>query len=143
MLLGEAGLALIKRFEQCRLSAYFDTNRVPTIGWGHTKGVKMGDTCTQEQADAWLLEDASDAIRAVNHLIDVALTQNQFDALVCFTFNVGSSALCVSTLRRLLNQGRTAAAATQFARWNHDNGVVIDGLTKRRAAERALFETNA
>jgi len=84
------GLKLTQSFEGCRLKAYLDSVGVPTIGYGHTHGVTMGMTCTQEQADAWLQEDTQGAVQAVNNLVTVPLTQQQFDALVDFTFNLGA-----------------------------------------------------
>ena len=142
MKLGTAGLELIKSFEKCRLEAYLDEALVWTIGWGHTgKEVVSGLTCTQAQADAWLEGDAQSAVAAVNRSLDVALNQNQFDALVAFTFNVGITAESHSTLIKLVNQGRTVPAADEFSKWIHSGGHVSNGLVARRAAERALFLT--
>jgi lysozyme len=137
--LGPAGIALIQSFEKCRLTAYDDGGGVPTIGWGHTRGVKMGDTCTQEQADAWFIEDTQTAVDANNAGITRTVTQHQFDALVSFAFNVGIGAESHSTLLRLVNLGRANCAAEEFAKWDHQNGVVVPGLDARRAAEKALF----
>ncbi len=137
--LGPRGTALIQSFETCRLEAYLDQRGVPTIGWGHTAGVQLGDTCTQAQADAWFQTDALWAGQAILRTVDVALTQNQFDALVSFTFNVGVGAEAASTLLKVLNAGNYQAAADQFIRWDHVNGVVDPGLTRRRQAEQALF----
>jgi lysozyme len=139
VVLGAAGKALIQSFETCRFIAYQDQRGVWTIGWGHTAGVQLGDACTQAQADLWFLADAQWACTAVMATIDVALTQNQFDALVSFTFNVGAGNEAHSTLIRLLNAGDTAGAADQFLVWNHIGGQVNAGLTRRREAERALF----
>lgn len=141
MHLGPAGEALIKSFEQCRLAAYSDQRGVPTIGWGHTLGVKLGDTCTQEQADAWFPKDAQWACNGVLRTVDVPLSQNQFDALVSFVFNVGVRAEAHSTLAQVLNAGNYMMAAEQFLQWNHVDGVVNAGLTRRREAERAFFLT--
>ena len=94
---GDRGLELIKRYETLRLEAYMPTaDDVPTIGYGHTRGVRMSDTCTEEQAEAWLREDLADAERAVN-AIDVDLTQGMFDALVSLAFNVGARRWITST----------------------------------------------
>ena len=139
--LAEPGLALLKSFEQCRLSAYRDSVGVPTIGWGHTDGVRMTDTCSQEQADRWLVMDVQAAINACDANAPQNLTQNQFDALVVFTFNVGIGAEAHSTLLAKLKAGDIAGAADEFLKWNHAGGVVVDGLTRRRQAERALFLT--
>lgn len=135
----EHGKQLVHSFESCELEAYLDGGGVPTIGWGHVKGVKMGMTCTQAQADAWYDEDTDEAEAAVNALVNVPLSQNQFDALVSFTFNCGIAALRNSTLLRVLNEGDYDGARDQFARWDHDNGKTVAGLTRRRAAEANLF----
>lgn len=136
-----AGKAIIKEHEQLRLVAYLPTKRdVPTIGWGHTKGVKLGMTCTVEQAEKWLESDLFDAEVCINRNVLVPLTQNQFDALVSFAFNVGLSAFRTSTLRKLLNAGDYAGAAAQFPKWKYQKGKELGGLVRRRAAERALFE---
>lgn len=139
MFISSIGLALIKKREALRLKAYLDTGGVPTIGYGHTHGVKLGDVCTQEQAERWLEGDASIAELAVNNLVRVSLNQNQFDALVCFVFNIGVAAFAASTLLRKLNASDYEGAANQFGRWIYDNGKVVSGLVNRRAAERDLF----
>ena len=139
MILGAAGRALIESFEELRLSAYLDQRGIPTIGYGHTAGVKMGDTCTEEQADAWLEEDAQTATSGVEKSLQVFCNQNQFDALTSFTFNVGVGAEAHSTLIKLMNAGDTQGAADQFLVWDHVNGVPNAGLLRRRQAEQALF----
>jgi lysozyme len=133
------GRALIESFEALRLAAYLDQRGIPTIGYGHTAGVKIGDTCTQDQADAWLAEDAQAAANGVEKSLQVFCTQNQFDALVSFTFNVGVGAEAHSTLAELMNAGDIQGAADQFLVWDHVNGVPNAGLLRRRQAERALF----
>lgn len=127
------------KFEGCRLHAYADSAGVPTIGWGHTRGVKLGDRCSQEQADMWLTQDLEDAGAAVASLVKVPLTQGQFDALTSFVFNLGARRLAESTLLILLNKRDYHGAAAQFARWVHSDGKVLDGLVRRRAAEAKLF----
>jgi lysozyme len=139
--LGAAGRALIQSFEACKLYSYQDQRGVWTIGWGHTLGVVPYQTCTQAEADAWFVQDTQAAVNAVTRTVDVALTQNQFDALVSFTYNVGVGAEASSTLLKLLNQGKFGLAAAQFSFWNHVDGQVDAGLTRRRAAEQALFCT--
>jgi lysozyme len=137
-----AGIALIKSFEQCRLVAYLPTpHDVPTIGWGHTDSVKMGDTCTQEQADEYLEEDLRTSELAIECKVSVPLTQNQFDAMVSFVFNVGTGNFESSTLLHMLNLGQYNTAADQFLRWDKQAGQVLPGLLSRRQAERALFLT--
>jgi len=134
-----AGLALIEQFEGLRLTAYQDGAGVWTIGYGHTQGLKEGDTCTQEQAAAWLASDVAEAEAEVNGLVKVPLNQNQFDALVSFAFNLGGQALESSTLLRELNAGSYALAAAQFPRWDMVAGQPSAGLQGRRAAEQELF----
>lgn len=141
MTLGAKGRALIQSFEQCRLQAYQDQRGIWTIGFGHTRGVVPYQTCTQAEAEDWFTQDTAEAVRAVIASTDVPLTQNQFDALVAFTYNVGAGSEAHSTLIKLLNAGRYALAADQFNLWNHIDGQVSAGLTRRRAAERALFLT--
>ncbi|MGG7603560.1 lysozyme [Massilia sp. BKSP1R2A-1] len=131
--------ALIREFEGCYLSAYRCPAGIPTIGVGHIRGVKMGDRCSVQQADVWLTEDLQDAEAAVNTLVKVPLAQQQFDALVSFTFNLGQGALAESTLLILLNKRSFKAAAEQFDRWVHSGGKKLAGLVRRRAAEKALF----
>lgn len=139
MIYSDTGMKLTEEFEGCRLEAYLDVAGVPTIGYGHTKGVGMGDRCTLEQAAKWLREDIAEAEAAVNRLVKVPLTQNQFDALVDFTFNLGAGNLIKSTLLRLLNKGDYKNAAVEFIRWNRAGGFVRAGLTRRRMAEKELF----
>jgi lysozyme len=136
---GARGLDLIKSFEGLRLSAYRDSVGIWTIGYGHTKGVKPGDTITVEQANDFLREDLRDAERAVNDLTFLNLTQSQFDALVSFTFNLGRGNLQASTLLRRVNEGDFEGAAEEFLRWTKAGGKVLPGLVRRREAERALF----
>jgi lysozyme len=139
MKMSHNGLQLLKGHESCRLKAYIDTGGVPTIAWGHTRGVKFADTCTQAQADAWLIEDLAVAEHDVDRLVTVHLTQNQFDALVDFVYNIGGDQFASSTLLKRLNNGEYQAAAEQFGRWIYDNGKIINGLVLRRADEKALF----
>jgi len=138
----DQGLALTEQFEGLQLTAYQDPVGVWTIGYGHTgSDVQPGLTITQEQASDLLLQDVAGAVAAVNRLVTVPLTQNQFDALVDFTFNVGQGNLASSTLLRELNAGNTAGAAAQFLVWVYAKGVELPGLVTRRQAEAALFQT--
>lgn len=143
MKISQKGLDLIKRFEGLRLDAYICPGNVWTIGYGSTRGVKQGDRITKERAEELLREDVARFESPVRRLVKVPLEQHQFDALVSFAFNVGSGALGSSTLLRLLNAGDYAGAAAQFDRWNRAGGQVLAGLTRRRAAERAMFEGRA
>ena len=137
MRLGPKGEALIKSFEQLALIAYQDQGGIWSIGWGHTPASK-GQTCTSEEAQTWFLTDVGAACGAVNSHIDVVLTQEQFDALVSFAYNVGVGAAIGSTLFRYVNAS-APAAADEFLRWDHVNGQTSAGLLRRRQAERALF----
>lgn len=139
---GHNGLELIKHFESCRFAAFKPIPTDPwTIGWGRTRGVREHDTCTQDEADQWLVEDVRHAEMDVETLITHPLTANQYDALVSFAYNLGGPSLAASTLRKLLNSGDVDGAAGQFGRWNKAKGVVLAGLTRRREAERRLFLT--
>jgi lysozyme len=137
----EGAYKLIAEFEGCRLKAYQDSVGIWTIGYGHTDGVKEGDTCTQEKADDWLKADAEFASVAINGAVRVSLTQNEFDALVAFVFNVGAGAFRKSTMLRKINDGDYDGAALEFKRWSKAGGKELAGLARRRAAEAALFET--
>lgn len=140
MQISKTGLDLIKQFEGLRLKAYRCQAGVPTIGYGHTRTAKMGQSITQERAEELLREDVTPFEAAVSRLVTVPLNQGQFDALVAFAFNCGEGALERSTLLRLLNEGKYAEAALQFGRWVKGGGKELPGLVRRRAAERALFE---
>lgn len=138
----QKGLALTEEFEGLRLTAYQDSVGVWTIGYGHTGAdVHAGLTITQQQASDLLMQDVSSAVAAVNRLVTVPLTQNQFDALVDFTFNLGQGNLAKSTLLREVNAGNFAAAAAQFIVWDRAGGVEVAGLKRRREAEAALFQS--
>ncbi len=134
------GLALTESFESCQLDAYLDSAGIPTIGWGHTAGVRLGDRWTQAQADAWLLEDVQTVVAAINRDCRLeSLTQDEFDALVDFGFNVGIHALEHSTLWRKLMAGDLAGAAAEFPKWDMAAGKHLAGLLRRRDAEESLF----
>ena len=139
--INEAGLELIKEFEGCKLAAYLDSVGVPTIGVGHTKGVKMGDTCTQEEADAFLREDLEHAEKCVNRAVTVPLTDNEFAALVSLVFNIGCGNFQKSTLLRKINDSDFNGAEQEFRRWDKAGDQVLAGLTRRRLAEARLFDT--
>ena len=130
----QAGLQLIESFEGLRLTSYQDSVGVWTIGYGHTQGVKPGQTITQQQAQAFLQQDLGVAEAGVNKL-GLTLTDNQFAALVSFTFNLGAG-----NLAKLMKNG-LAAAADRILLFDHAGGKVLAGLTRRRQAERALFLT--
>lgn len=137
----QAGLDLIKSFEGCRLTAYKDQGGTWTIGVGHTgSDVFEGLTIDQEQADDLLQDDLARTEDGVNALVTCKhLSDNQFAALVCFTYNVGIGNLRASLLLRCVNMGNLNDAAGQFERWDHVKGISNPGLLRRRQAERALF----
>ncbi|MBE9177552.1 lysozyme [Oculatella sp. LEGE 06141] len=137
--INQAGLDLIKSFEGLRLTAYICPAGVPTIGYGSTAGVKMGDRLTPAQAETLLRRDLVRFEKAVDTLVKVPLTDNQFSALVSFAFNVGIGALQQSTLLKLINQKNYQAAAQELLKWNRGGGRVLPGLTRRRVAEQRLF----
>jgi lysozyme len=136
------GNTLTKGFEQCRLTAYQDAVGVWTIGWGHTgPEVCAGLVWTQAQADTALSNDEHNAVYMVNNLVQVILTQHEFDALVDFVFNVGGGNFRTSTLLTKLNAGDYAGAANEFQKWDHAAGRVLAGLLKRRTEEQNEFNT--
>lgn len=137
MNIGKAGLDLIKEFEGLRLKAYIPVKGdVPTIGWGHTKGVKMGDKITKAQAERFLIQDIEPTVTAVNRALRIPVTQNEFDACVSLAFNVGITAFSRSTLVKRMNQ-----TPLEFLRWNKFRGKPLAGLTRRRKAEMKLYNT--
>jgi lysozyme len=138
-----AAYSLIKQFEGLRLSAYLCPAHVWTIGWGHTSGVKPGDTVTEPQAEALLAADVAPIETNLPKIIRAPLTQNQFDALVSLCFNVAGDALGLPSIAPKLvahlNAGETAAAANELLDIDKANGHVLPGLLRRRQAERQLF----
>lgn len=139
MNISDKGLDLIKRFEGCRLTSYLCPAGVLTIGYGSTgPHVRAGMTITPNEAEKLLLKDIERFERGVTILVGET-TQNRFDALVSFAFNLGLANLQSSTLLRKHRAGKFAEAGDQFLRWNRANGKVLDGLTKRRKAERELY----
>jgi len=136
-----ACVALIKRFEQCRLSAYRPTpDDRPTIGWGATgPDIHLGMTWTQAQCDDRLAADLAEVARGVSEHLAQATRQPQFDAMVSLAFNIGLGRFANSTLIRLHNAGEFDQAALQFAAWTRQSGQVLEGLVRRRAAEAALY----
>ena len=137
---GRDGVELIRHFEGCRFDAYLCPAGVWTIGYGHTADVKEGDSIDQKAAEAFLIEDLESFEQAVTRLVEVPLTQQQFDALVSWTFNLGAGNLAESTLLRKLNNYQYAEVPEQMMRWVRAGGQVLDGLVRRRAAEAALFQ---
>ena len=135
----QRGVSLIKSFEGLRLKSYQDSVGVWTIGYGATRGITVGMTITNEQAERMLANDIGRFEPEIERLVKVPLNQAQWDAVMSFTYNLGAANLGSSTLLKLLNSGDYAGAAAQFPRWNKAGGQVLAGLTKRRASERAMF----
>lgn len=133
-------IALIKHFEGCKLKSYKCPAGVWTIGYGHTSGVKDGQTITQAQADHYLAIDIQPIEQQIRSYVTAPLKQHQLDALACFVFNVGIGNFATSTLRKLINAHDYDGAALQFGKWTKADGKDLPGLITRRAAERALFE---
>jgi len=142
--IAKPGLDLIKSFEGLYLTAYLDIVGVPTIGYGCTEGVTKEDvknkrTITEAEAEAMMMSELAKFERGVEACVKVPINQNQFDALVSFSYNLGLGSLQKSTLLKLLNAGDVSGAAEQFLRWNKAGGKEVRGLTRRREAERSLF----
>ena len=135
----QMGIDLIKCWEGLRTNAYLCPAKVWTIGYGHTRTAKPGMMISHNKAEELLLEDVRKYEAAVNSFCSVPITQNQFDALVSFTFNVGIAAFSQSTLLKLLNQGKYKSAALQFDRWVYAGSKKLPGLVLRREAEKQLF----
>ena len=135
------GLSLIKKFEGCRLEAYYCSGGVLTIGYGHTGGVKESDTITQEEAEKLLRADVFKFEEYVEDNVMVELDQGQFDALVAWTFNLGPGNLRESTMLKKLNEADYASVPSEMKRWNKAGGKTLDGLIRRRNAEALLFQS--
>jgi len=139
------GKDLIKKYEGLQLTSYLCPAGVPTIGWGHTYGVKLNRTISVQEAEVLLDHDYQEAEDDVLEVVTAPLTENQLGALTSFVFNLGQGALKASTLRKKLNNGDYTGAADEFNRWVYSkvNGVStkLNGLVKRRAEEKQLFES--
>lgn len=142
--ISKAGIHLITSFEDLKLDAYDDGTGTWTIGFGTTvypEGirVKQGDYCTVAQAKSFFQHDLRRFQSTINSAVQVTLSQNQFDALVSLSYNIGQNAFKNSTLLKYLNAGDYQAAAEQFLVWNKGGGQILKGLVRRREVERALF----
>jgi lysozyme len=139
--LNETGLELVKKSEGLRLEKYQDVAGKWTIGYGHL--IKKRETfdgpITEERATELLEQDLQLAESAVDELVSVSLNDNQYGALVDFVYNVGKGNFEASTLLKRLNSGKYTAAANEFLKWVYAGGRRVEGLARRRAAERALF----
>lgn len=143
MNISEFGIALIREYEKLRLVAYKPTpDDVWTCGYGSTKGVTQDTVWTEEEAEEHFREDIANVERCINRRIQgIIITQNQYDAICSWVFNVGCGAFNNSTLLVRILDGDDDGAANEFARWNKQNGRVLAGLTNRRAKEAELFRT--
>jgi len=142
--ISEKGYALIRDMEGFRGEAYLDTGGVWTIGFGTIKypdgsRVRKGDVCTRGQAEVWLKNDSAWVDACLDRSIKTKISQNQFDALASFVYNIGETAFTKSTMLTLINQKNLTGATNQFDRWIFDNGKRIQGLVNRRIKEKALY----
>ena len=141
-----AGLKLIAEFEGCRLKSYKDIAGVWTVGYGLTSRagfieVNEDTSLTQDEADYWLEKVVADFAQRVENCIERPISDNAFAACVSLAYNIGSGAFAKSTALRRINEGDMAGAAEAFLMWNKSGGRVVEGLKRRRAAEKVLFET--
>ena len=138
----QKGIDLIKEFEGYSERVYMCAGGKYTIGYGHTRGVEIGDTCTREQAEKYLREDLQDAEESVQALITVPLSQNQFDALVSLVYHIGAGNFYDSTIRKVinLNIGDIEEYRRAWMMWVKSRGKVLKGLVRRREAEFKMFK---
>lgn len=139
--LSDRGVTVLKEQEGTSTAAYYDPVGIPTICHGHVNGVFIGQHATIEECDSMLREDAGFAGAAIAKKVQVRLTQEQYDALALFVYNVGAPKFYGSTLLRKLNAGDCWGAGREFARWVYAKGRKLRGLVKRRAVERQMFES--
>ena len=140
MNISQEGISLIKKFEGCELEAYKCAAGVWTIGYGHTKDVKEGDSILKEDAESMLVHELQKYCNDVDIAVKVDLKQNEFDALVSWTYNLGPTNLNSSTMLKVLNEGKHNEVPAQMKRWNKASGQVKQGLVRRREAEALMFE---
>lgn len=138
--INKAGLAILKHYEDCRMESYQCPAGVWTCGWGSTgKDVTRGLVWTQKQCDERLTADLRRFEAGVEEAVKVKVTDNQFSACVCLSYNIGLDAFLHSTLLRKLNAGDMSGASEEFQRWDKSGARILRGLTRRRLAERDLF----
>lgn len=139
----EKATSLVMEFEGFSAVAYQDGNDIWTIGFGHTGGVHPHDTCTLLQAQQWLDADLLVADDAIARLVAVPITQNQWDALTSFVYNIGQGNFSHSTAHTRINQGDLTGACEAIGMWNKVAHEVSAGLNRRRQAEQKLFSEAA
>ena len=139
MTTSQKGIDLIKSFESCRLFAYRDSVGIATIGYGHTKNVKMGMSITQKQAEDFLQDDIKPCEKVLNAMC-INFKQNQFDALVSWIFNLGEGKFSSSTMRkRIIERANDIEITDQMVRWYNAGGKPSAGLMRRRVTEANMF----
>ena len=140
MKISEDGLELIKKFEGCETTAYQDSVGVWTIGFGHTKGVEEGQTCSIEDAESMLADEMDEYEGYINNMVKVGLQQYEFDALVAWVYNLGPTNLGESTMLKVLNGGQFDRVPDEMNRWTRAGGEILEGLVRRRQAESLMFQ---
>lgn len=140
MKISEDGLELIKKFEGCETTAYQDSVGVWTIGFGHTKGVEEGQTCSIEDAESMLADEMDEYEGYINNMVKVDLQQHEFDALVAWVYNLGPTNLGESTMLKVLNGGQFDRVPDEMNRWTRAGGEILEGLVRRRQAESLMFQ---
>ena len=140
MKISENGLELIKKFEGCETTAYQDSVGVWTIGFGHTKGVEEGQTCSIEDAESMLADEMDEYEGYINNMVKVELQQHEFDALVAWVYNLGPTNLGESTMLKVLNGGQFDRGPDEMNRWPRAGGEILEGLVRRRQAESLMFQ---
>ena len=140
MQLSKTGIELLKHFEGCELKAYQDSVGVWTIGYGHTKGIYEGLEITQSEAKKMLIDELPEYEGYITDKVVPMLQQHEFDALVCWVYNLGPTNLSSSTMLKKLNAGEFKEVPFQMKRWDKAGGQPLLGLTRRRNAEALLFK---
>ena len=140
MQLSKTGIELLKHFEGCELKAYQDSVGVWTIGYGHTKGIYEGLEITQLEAEKMLQDELPEYEGYITDKVVPMLQQHEYDALVCWVYNLGPTNLSSSTLLKRLNAGEFDDVPFQMKRWDKAGGQPLLGLTRRSNAEALLFK---
>lgn len=139
MKLNQDGINLIKSFESCSLKVYKDIRGLNTVGYGHRTDLPEGTVINVQEAETLLENDLSNVCKQLNEYLKIPLSDNQYSALVSFVFNLGIGEFANSTMLKMINAGGINPAAQQFERWDMAGDKVVDGLLRRRLAEKALY----